>query len=148
MKGRTLGEEKALAARRRHFLCYFWNVRQPSPLEGRERIIREQRARLLFAEPVDYCVVGRLQTKRPAPRVVRIACHEVDEALANPPPRGLLGAAAEAARQSASGHLDEAALAYPLFQALWPRTQNAVAFRVGYHRFQTRKLNFVHRLSP
>ncbi len=64
----SLEKEKALAARRRQFILDFWNVRQLSPLEGRERIILEQGARLLFAKPVDDYVVGRLQTERPAAR--------------------------------------------------------------------------------
>src|SRR5712692_8758288 len=69
----SLEKEKALAARRRQFIFYFGNVRQRSSLEGRERIVLEQRAPLLFAKPVDNHVVGRLQTKRRLSRVVRAA---------------------------------------------------------------------------
>ncbi len=71
---------------------------------------------------------------RPASRIVRVAGHEMNEALADPPQRILLGTGAEASGQSASGHLNEAALAHPLFQTLRMRAQNAVALRVGDHR--------------
>src|SRR4029077_5092781 len=70
-RDKSLEKEKALAARRRQFIFYFWNVRQLSPLEGRERIILEQGARLLFAKSVGDFVVGRLQAERPATRIVR-----------------------------------------------------------------------------
>src|SRR5712692_1693534 len=142
----SLEKEKALAARRRQFIFYFGNVRQRSSLEGRERIVLEQRARLLFAKPVDNHVVSRLQTKRPRSRVVRIAGHEMDETLADPPQRILLGTGAEASGPRTSGHLSEAAQAYPLFQALRPRTQNGVALRVSDHGLHAGELNLVQRL--
>ncbi len=132
-RDKSLEKEKALAARRRQFIFYFWNVRQRSPLEGRERIIPEQGACLLFAKPVDDYVVGGLQTERPAARIVRIASHEMDEALTDPPQRNLLRAGAETSRQRASGHLSEASLAYPFLQALRPPAQNAVPLRVSDH---------------
>jgi uncharacterized SAM-binding protein YcdF (DUF218 family) len=142
----SLEKEKAFAARTRQFIFYFWNVRQLSPLEGRERIILEQGARLLFAKPVDDYVVGRLQTERPAARIVRIASHEMDEALTDPAQRNLLGAGAETSRQRASGHLCEASPAYPLFQALRSPAQNAVPLRVSDHGLHTGELNLVQRL--
>src|SRR5712692_877147 len=142
----SLEKEKALAARRRQFIFYFGNVRQRSSLEGREGIVLEQRARLLFAKPVDNHVVSRLQTKRPRARVVRIAGHEMDEALADPPQRLLPGTGAEASGQRASGHLREAAQAYPLFQALRTRAQNGVALRVRDHGLHAGKLNLVQCL--
>src|SRR6202171_2651407 len=145
-RGESLEKEKPLAARRRQFSFDFRNVRQLSPLEGRERIILEQSACLLFAEPVGNHVVGRLQTERSASRVVRIAGHEMDESLTDPPQRNLLGTGAETSGQRASGHLPEAALAYPLFQALRLRAQNAVTFRVGDHGLHTGKLNLVQSL--
>ena len=94
----------------------------------------EQRARLLFAKLIEDNVIGRLQTKRTHPRVVRITGDEMDESLGDPAQRVLLATGAKASRQRACGHLSEASLAYPLFQPLRPRAQNAVAFRMGNHR--------------
>src|SRR5713226_1616394 len=70
----------------------------------------------------------------------------MNEAFTDPPQRLLPGTGAEASGQRASGHLSEAALAYPLFQALRPRAQNGVALRVGDHRLHAGKLNLVQRL--
>src|SRR6266850_5800607 len=138
-------KEKALAGWRRQFM-YFGNVRQLSPLEGRERIILKQGTRLFFAEPIDDYVVGRLQPKLPGSRIVRITSHEMDEALTDPSQRILLRTGAKASCQRASGHLSEATLAYPFFQALRTGTQDAVALRVGNHRLHTCKLNRVQCL--
>src|SRR5439155_25889615 len=65
---------------------------------------------------------------------VRITGDEMDESLGDPAQRVLLATGAKASRQRACGHLSEASLAYPLFQPLRPRAQNAVAFRMGNHR--------------
>src|SRR5216684_3477277 len=144
-KRRILEKEKAFAAWRRH-VFYFWNVRQLSPFEGRERIIVEQRTRLLFAKPIDNQVVRRLQTKWTGSRIVRVAGHEMNESLGDPPQCILLRTGAETASQRASSHLGKASLAYPFFQALRPRTQNRIALRVGDHGLHAGELNRVQRL--
>src|SRR6266478_7534957 len=140
-----LEKEKTFAARRQ-FIFHFWNVRQLSPLEGREGIVPKQSARLLLAKPVDDQVVGRLQTKRPASQVVCIAGHKMDEAFTDPPQRILLRAGAESSGQRAPSDLRETAPAHPLSQALGMRAQNSVAFRVGDYRPHSGKLNFVQHL--
>src|SRR6267143_2810447 len=119
---------------------------QVSPLEGRQRIVLKQRARLLLSKPIADYVVRRLQTKRPGPRIVCIAGDEMDEALADPTQRVLLRARSETSGQRASGHLSEAALAHPLFQALRLRAQDSVPLRVGDHRPHAGELNSVQRL--
>ena len=88
-------KEKTLAAWRRKFIFHFRNVRQLSPLECRKRIVMKQSARLLLAKPVNNHVVGRLQTKWPASRSVRIAGHKMNEAFTDPPQRILLRTDAE-----------------------------------------------------
>src|SRR5437879_8612773 len=95
---------------------------------------------------MDDEVVRRLQTKRPRSRVVRIAFHDMDEPLTDPPQRILPRTDTETSGKCASGHLRKAALLYPFFQALRARPQNAVALRVGDHRLHTGKLNLVQRL--
>src|SRR5205807_10623566 len=86
------------------------------------------------------------QTEPPRSGNMRNTGHEIDEALDDPSQRILLPTGAEASCQRASGHLSEAALAHPLFQALRTRAQNAVALRVGDHPRDTCKLNLVQRL--
>src|SRR6266478_5586756 len=140
-----LEKEKTFAARRQ-FIFHFWNVRQLSPLEGREGIVPKQSARLLLAKPVDDQVVGRLQTKRPASRAVRIAGHKMNEAFTDPPQRILLRTGAESSGQRTPSDLREAAMAHPLFQALRMCAQNSVAFGVGDYGPHPGKLNFVQRL--
>src|SRR6266851_2302039 len=83
-KGRFSEKEKALPPRRQ-FLLDFRHIRKLPPLERRERIVVEQSASLLFSKPVDNNVVGSLQTKRPASRIVRVAGHEMNEPFADPP---------------------------------------------------------------
>ena len=139
-------KEKTFAARQRQFIFHFRNVRQLSPLECRERIVMKQSARLLLAKPVDNHVAGRLQTKRPASRAVRIASHKMNKAFTDPPQRILLRTGAESSSQCAPGDLREAAVAHPLFQALRMCAQNSVTFRVGDYRPHPGKLNFVQRL--
>src|SRR5204862_365050 len=116
-----LEKEEPLAARRRRFIFDFWNVRQGPPLKGGERIILEQSARLLFTKLMDDEVIRRLQAKRPRSRVVRIAGHEMDETLTDPPQRILLRTDTETSGKCASGHLRKAALLYPFLHALRAR---------------------------
>src|SRR5260370_38335465 len=144
-KGRFSEKEKALPPRRQ-FLLDFRHIRKLPPLERRERIVVEQSAGLLFSKPLHNDVVHSCQTKRPASRIVRVAGHEMNEPFADPPQRILLRAWAEVPGQRAPRHLSEAALACPLFQALWQRAQNAVAFRMGNHGPHTAKLNLVQGL--
>src|SRR6267154_4988124 len=138
-------KEKSLAARRR-CIFYFWNVRQRPPFESCKRIVVEQRARSLFAKLIDDDVIGRLQTKRTRPRVVRVAGDEMDKAFGDPAQRVFLRTGAEASSQRTCGHLGETSLAYPFFQALRSRSQNPVSFRMGDHWLQTGKLEFVQRV--
>src|SRR2546427_759263 len=70
----------------------------------------------------------------------------MNESLANPAQRVLLGAGTEASVQRASSHLSVTALLHPLFQTPRPRPQNGGAFRVGNHWLHTCKLNLVQRL--
>src|SRR5882762_2199360 len=144
--GRSLEKEKTLAAPRRQLLFEFGNVRQLSPFEGRERVVLKQSVGFLPTKPIDNHVVRGLQTKRPRPRIVRIAGHEMNDTLADPAQRILLSAGTKASRQRASGDLHEATMAHPLFQALRMGAQNAVALRMGDHRPHAGKLNFVQRL--
>src|SRR5258707_9806841 len=138
-------KEKTLAAWRQ-FIFHFWNVRELSPLEGRERILLKQSARLFLAKPINNHVVGRLQTKRPASRAVRGAGDKMDEAFSDPPQCILLRTGAESPRQRAPSDLRKASLAHPLFQAPGMCAQNSVAFRVGDYRLHSGELNFVQRL--
>src|SRR5260370_25095034 len=144
--GSSAKKENALAGWRRQIVHDFRDVRQWPPFEGRERIIVKQRAALLSTQPIDNRVVSRLQTEGPGSSIVGIAGHEMNKALGDPPQGILLCAGAEASGQRAAGHLGEAALAYPLFQALRSRAQNAVALRVSDHGLHTGKLNHVQRL--
>src|SRR6266436_4107925 len=145
-KGKISEKEKAFAAWRGQFILKVGNVWQLPPLEGGEWIIVKQRTRFLFAKPVDNHVVRSLQAKWAGSRIVRVAGHEMNESLSDPPQRILLGTGAETAAQRASGHLGEASLAYPFFQALRPRTQNRIALRVGDHRLHAGELNHMQRL--
>src|SRR6266699_3284767 len=85
--GRFSKKEEPLASRRWQFLFNFWNVRQLPALERRQGILQEQSAGRFLAKPVQHDVIGRLKAQRPGPRIVRVAGHEVDEPLADPPQR-------------------------------------------------------------
>ena len=77
-------KEESLSSRRFVRLCDLRNVRQIAPLEGSQRILHEQRTRLLSAELALHNIICCLQPQRPRPIVVCVAGHDVNESFPNP----------------------------------------------------------------
>src|SRR5229473_6716653 len=126
-------EEKPLPARRYLLVWNLGYVRKVATLERGHGILHEQRARFFLAKLLPDDVVSGLKTQRPAPRVVRIAGHEVHDASRDPAQRILLSARAKTSGQGAGSHLNKTAQPGPLGEALRLMTENGIALRVGDH---------------
>src|SRR5258708_13670049 len=126
-------EEKPLPARRRLVVWNLGNVRKVATLKRSHGILNEQRARFFLAKLLPDDVVGGLKTQRPAPRVVRIAGHEVHDASRDPAQRILLSARAKTSGQGACSYLNKATEPGPLGEALRLVAENGIALRVSDH---------------
>jgi len=91
-RGRSLEKKKRLRRRGGNSSSSSGTYGNSRPSKGRDRVVLKQSVGFLPTKPIDYHVVRGLQTKRPRPRVVRIAGHEMNETPADPAQRILLSA--------------------------------------------------------